>query len=169
MSELVAIAYDDQETAETVRKTLGELSQEKIVELDDAVVITLDEDGKVGLHQSYDPVVSGAAGGAIWGSLIGLIFLMPLMGMVIGAASGALGGAITDVGVNDNFMRELGKKLTPGTSALVLLIRKSTPDKMLPRIEQYGGHVIQTSLSDEEEQRLRTALGEIAPQQGVMS
>jgi uncharacterized membrane protein len=160
MSDLVAIAYDDQETAETVRKTLFELSQGKVVELDDAVVVTRDDNGKVGLHQAFNPVASGAAGGAIWGSLIGLIFLMPLMGLLIGAASGALGGTITDVGVNDNFMKELGGKLTPGTSALVLLIRKSTPDKMLPRIEQYGGHVIQTSLSDEEEQRLRTALGE---------
>jgi len=160
VSDLVAIAYDDQQTAETVRATRADLSQEKIVELDDAVVVTRDENGKVGLHQTFHPVSSGAAGGALWGSLIGLIFLMPLMGLVIGAASGALGGAVTDVGVNDNFMKELGQKLTPGTSALVLLVRKSTPDKLLPRIEHFGGHVIQTSLSDEEEQRLRTALGE---------
>jgi len=160
MSDLVAIAYDDQQTAEKVRKTLGELSKEKVVELDDAVVVTRDANGKVALHQSIHPAGTGAAGGALWGSLIGLIFLMPLMGLVIGAAAGAAGGAVTDVGVNDNFMKELGEKLTPGTSALFLLISKSTPDKMLPRIEEFGGHVIQTSLSDEEEQRLRTALGE---------
>lgn len=147
-------------TAETVRRTLAELSEEKVVELDDAVVVTRNEKGKVGLHQTFHPVGAGAAGGALWGSLIGLIFLMPLMGLAIGAASGAIGGALTDVGVNDDFMKELGQKLTPGTSALILLIRKSTPDKMLPRIEHFGGHVIQTSLSDEEEQRLRTALGE---------
>lgn len=156
----MAIAYDDQETAETVRMTLADLSQEKIVELDDAVVVTRDDNGKVRLHQSFQPVSAGAAGGAVWGGLIGLIFLMPLMGLIIGAAAGALGGAVTDVGVNDNFMKELGEKLTPGTSALVLLLRKSTPDKMLPRIEHFGGHVIQTSLSDEEERRLRAALGD---------
>lgn len=160
MSDLVAIAYEDQETAEAVRRTLAELSEEKIVELDDAVVVTRDEKGKVKLHQAIHPASSGAAGGALWGSLIGLIFLMPLMGLAIGAASGAIGGALTDVGVNDEFMKELGAKLTPGTSALVLLIRKSTPDKLLPRVERFGGHVIQTSLSDEEELRLRTALGE---------
>jgi uncharacterized membrane protein len=160
MSDLVAIAYEDQETAETVRRALAELSEEKIVELDDAVVVTRNEKGKVKLHQAIHPVGSGAAGGALWGSLIGLIFLMPLMGLAIGAASGAIGGALTDIGVNDDFMKELGAKLTPGTSALVLLIRKSTPDKLLPRIEHFGGHVIQTSLSDEEELRLRTALGE---------
>lgn len=160
MSDLIAIAYDNQETAETVRNTLRDLAREKVVELDDAVVVTRDENGKVGLDQTYNTIASGAAGGALWGSLIGLIFLMPLMGLVIGAASGAVGGAVTDVGVNDNFMKELGQKLTPGTSALVLLIRKSTPDKMLPRIDHFGGHVIQTSLSDEEEQRLRAALGE---------
>ena len=160
MSELIAIAYDDQKTAETVRMTLADLRHEQIVELDDAVVVTRDADGKVHLHQASNPVTTGAAGGALWGSLIGLIFLMPLMGLLIGAAGGALAGTTTDLGINNDFMKELGQKLTPGTSALLLLIRKSTPDKMLPRIEGFGGHVIQTSLSDEEEQHLRTALGE---------
>ena len=159
MSDLVAIAYNDQETAEQVRRTLADLTQEKLIELYDAAVVTRDEKGKVRLHQAIHPVETGAAGGALWGSLIGLIFLMPLMGLVIGAASGALAGSLTDTGVDDNFMKELGEKLTPGTSALFLLIR-STPDKLLPRVEHFGGHVIQTSLSDEEEQRLRAALGE---------
>ncbi len=160
MSDLVAIAYDDQETAENVRRTLVDLSKEKVIELDDAVVVTRDEKGKVRLHQAINPVGAGAAGGALWGSLIGLIFLMPLMGFAIGAASGALAGSLTDSGVDDTFMKDVGQRLTPGTSALFLLIRKSTPDKLLPRIEHFGGHVIQTSLSDEEEQRLRSALGE---------
>ena len=160
MSDLVAIAYDDQETAENVRKTLVDLSKEKVIELDDAVVVTRDEKGKVRLHQAINPVGAGAAGGALWGSLIGLVFLMPLMGLAIGAASGALAGSLTDSGVDDRFMKDVGQRLTPGTSALFLLIRKSTPDKLLPRIEHFGGHVIQTSLSDEEEQRLRAALGE---------
>jgi len=160
MSDLVAIAYEDQQTAEQVRRTLADLSREKLIELDDAVVVTRDEKGKVRLHQAVDPVGAGAAGGALWGGLIGLIFLMPLMGVVVGAAGGALAGSLTDTGVDDNFMKELGQKLTPGTSALFLLIRKSTPDKLLPRIEHFGGHVIQTSLSDEDEQRLRAALGE---------
>ena len=160
MSDLVAIAYDDEETAENVRKTLVDLSKEKVIELDDAVVVTRDEKGKVRLHQAINPVGAGAAGGALWGSLIGLIFLMPLMGLAIGAASGALAGSLTDTGVDDTFMKDVGQRLTPGTSALFLLVRKSTPDKLLPRIEHFGGHVIQTSLSDEEEQRLRAALGE---------
>lgn len=116
--------------------------------------------GKVRLHQAVNPVGTGAAGGALWGSLIGLIFLMPLMGPATGAATGALAGSLTDTGVDDNFMKELAEKLTPGTSALFLLIRKSTPDKLLPRIEHFGSHVIQTSLSDEDEQQLRAALGE---------
>ncbi len=160
MSDLVAIAYDDPQTAEQVRDTLADLTKEKLVELDDAVVVTRDEGGKVRLHQAVHPVATGAAGGALWGSLIGLIFLMPLMGAVFGAAGGALGGSMTDSGIDDDFMKELGEKLTPGTSALFLLIRKSTPDKLLPRIEHFGGHVIRTSLNDEDEQRLRTALGD---------
>ncbi len=160
MSDLVAIAYDDQQTAEQVRHTLADLAKERLIELDDAVVLTCDDEGKVRLHQAANPVATGAAGGALWGSLIGLIFLMPLMGAVFGAVGGALGGSMTDSGIDDNFMKELGQKLTPGTSALFLLIRKSTPDKLLPRIEHFGGHVIQTSLSDEDEQRLRAALGD---------
>lgn len=94
------------------------------------------------------------------GRLIGLIFLMSLMGLAIGAATGALAESLTATGVDDDFTKELAEKLTPGTSALFLLIRKSTPDKLLPRIEHFGGHVIQTSLSDEYEQQLRAALGE---------
>jgi uncharacterized membrane protein len=160
MSDLVAIAYDNPQTAQEVRDALADLSKEKLIELDDAVVVTRDEEGKVRLHQAVNTVATGAAGGALWGSLIGLIFLMPLMGAVFGAAGGALGGSMTDSGIDDTFMKELGQKLTPGTSALFLLIRKSTPDKLLPRIEHFGGHVIQTSLGNEDEQRLRTALGD---------
>jgi len=93
------------------------------------------------------------------GRLIGLIFLMSLMGLAIGAATGALAESLTATGVDDDFTKELAEKLTPGTSALLLLTARAL-DKLLPRIEHFGGHVIQTSLSDEYEQQLRAALGE---------
>ena len=103
---------------------------------------------------------SGAAGGALWGGLIGLIFLAPLVGMAIGAASGAAAGAVTDVGVDDDFLKQLADKLEPGAAALIALGRSDAPVKVLDRLKPYGGHVIQTSLDTEAEERVRAALGE---------
>jgi uncharacterized membrane protein len=122
------------------------------------VVVTRDDSGKVKLHQGISTAGAGAAGGALWGGLIGLLFLAPLLGMAVGAASGGLAGKVSDVGVDDNFMKELGSKLEGGTAALIVLVRASTPDKVLPRIQQFGGHVIQSSLSNEREEELRAAL-----------
>jgi uncharacterized membrane protein len=163
MSTLVAIAYPDSETAERVRQELIEATKEHLVQLDDAVVVEHGPDGKIKLHQGMSTTGAGAAGGALWGGLIGLIFLAPLLGMAVGAASGALGGKLADVGINDAFMKELGAKLQPGAAALIALGSTEARDKVIERVKPYGGHVIQTSLSDEAEQQLRAALGEKAP------
>ena len=160
MSTLIAIGYPNAETAEEVRGVLVQATKEKLVDLQDAVVVEHRSDGKIKLHQAISTTGAGAAGGALWGGLIGLLFLAPLVGMAIGAASGAAAGALTDAGVDDKFMKDLGSKLEPGAGALILLVRSSTPDKVLPRVQQYGGHVIQTSLSEADEARLRSALGE---------
>jgi uncharacterized membrane protein len=160
VSNLIAIAYPDVQTAEEVRTTLGQLQTEKLIEIEDMVVVRRDDKGKVKLHQAVSPGAAGAAGGALWGGLIGLLFLAPLLGMAVGAASGGLFGSAADVGVDDNFMKELGTKLEGGNAALVVLVRRSTPDKVLPRIQQYGGHVIQSSLSNDREDELRAAIGE---------
>ena len=160
MSNLVAIAYPNVQTAEEVRTSLGQLQTEKLIELEDMVVVTRNDKGKVKLHQAVSPGGAAAAGGAVWGGLIGLLFLAPLLGMAVGAAAGGLAGSAADVGVDDNFMKELGSKLEGDSAALIVLIRSSTPDKVLPRISQYGGEVIQSSLSNEREDELRQALGE---------
>jgi uncharacterized membrane protein len=158
MSSLVAINYDSRATAEEVLATLGRLQTEHAIQLEDAVVVTRNEDGKVKLHQSNKLAASGAVGGALWGGLIGLIFFVPLFGMAIGAATGAATGALTDIGVDDKFMKELGTQLQPGKAALILLVRTVTPDKVLPEIAQFGGDVIQTSLDNEAEARLKHIL-----------
>jgi uncharacterized membrane protein len=158
MSDLIAIAYPDRDTAETVRLTLTDLMTQRAIELEDAVVVTRDEDGKVKLHQVRRPAATGAAGGALWGGVIGLVFLAPLIGIAIGAAAGGAAGALTDVGIDDRFMKKLGRSLMPGGAALILLVRKMTPDKVLPDFQRYGGEVIQTSLDNETETRLREAL-----------
>ena len=162
MSTLVAIAYPDTDTAERVRAELVQATKEHLVTLEDAVVVEHQPDGKIKLHQAVSTAGAGAAGGALWGGLIGLIFLAPLVGMAVGAASGAVAGKVTDVGVNDNFMKELGEKLPAGGAALIVLGRTDAPDKVIERVKPYGGAVIQTSLSEEAEQHLSAALGETA-------
>ena len=156
MSDLVAIAYKDVDTAQRVAGNLGEAVKQHLIELDDVVVVEHRDDGKVKLHQPSLAGV-GAAGGALWGGLIGLIFFMPLLGMAIGAASGAAAGALSDTGVDDKFMKKLGDELDPGGAAVILLVRRVTADKVLPQIKE-PGTVIQTSLSNEDEQALQDAL-----------
>ena len=158
MSHLVAIAYDDEATAEQVMKGVAHLQLEHAIELEDAVVVTRDEKGKIKLHQGASPTGAGAAGGAVWGGLIGLLFLAPVLGMAVGAAAGAAGGALTDVGVDDEFLKELGEKLDEGGAAVIMLIHRATPDKVLAEIGHFGGHVLQTSLSAEREEELQAAL-----------
>ena len=157
MSNLVAIAYEDEATAKDVIATLAQLQTEHAIELEDAVLVARDADGKVKLHQG-STAAAGAAGGALWGGLIGLLFLAPLLGMAVGAATGAAAGALTDVGVDDNFMKELGSRLGEGNAAVIILVRQATPDKVLAQIGRYGGHVLQTSLSNEREAELQAAL-----------
>jgi len=158
MSNLVAIAYPDVKTAEEVMGALGRLQVERSIELEDAVIVTRDDGGKVKLHQARSTTGAGAAGGALWGGLIGLLFLAPLLGMAVGAASGAVAGKLTDVGVDDSFLKELGEKLEPGNAAVIVLVRRSTPDKVIPEIQRYGGTVLQSSLDDDAEARLSEAL-----------
>ena len=93
------------------------------------------------------------------GGLIGLLFFAPLLGMAMGAAGGAMGGALSQGPINEDFMRQLAGKLEPGRAALIVLVRRSTPDKVLPRLGNHDGHVLQTSLSDADEARLRGAVG----------
>jgi uncharacterized membrane protein len=152
MSDLVAIAYEDLPTAQQVASNLGEAVKGHDIELDDLVIVERKDDGDVKLHQ---PSLAGlgAASGALWGGLIGLIFFVPLFGMAIGAAAGAL----SDTGVDDDFMKRLGEELEPGKAAMILLVRKVSVDKVLPQI-RVPGTVIQTSLRPEDEQRLQQAL-----------
>jgi uncharacterized membrane protein len=158
MSTLIAIGYPDAATAEEVRGVMVQATKERLLDLQDAVVVEHQHDGKIKLHQAYSATGAGAAGGALWGGLIGLLFLAPLVGMAIGAASGAAAGKVTDTGVNDDFLKELGNRLQPGGAALIALGSSSAPEKMLERLSPFGGDVIQTSLDNEEEERLRSAL-----------
>lgn len=158
MSDLIAIAFDSKDKAQQALARAVAMQKEHLLDLGDAVIVTKDEQGRVGLQQSVNTTAMGAAQGGLWGTLIGMLFLNPLLGLAVGAASGALGGYLTDIGIDDGFMKEMGEKLTPGTSALFVLVRKSTPDRVLPELRELGGQVFHTSLSREQEDKLREAL-----------
>ena len=130
MSNLVVIGFDNEHKAEEVRLTLLKLQRDYLIDLDDAVVAVKNQDGKVKLHQIHDLTATGAVSGGFWGLLIGTLFLSPLLGTAVGAAAGAASGALSDVGISNDFMKELASTLKPGSSALFVLVRKATPDIM---------------------------------------
>lgn len=159
MSDLIAIAYPDEAAVKRARANLADGVEKGLLDVEDVVVLVRDEDGNVDVRQGSTGVGAAAAGGAISGGLIGLIFLAPLFGMAVGAV--AVGAAwksmFGDAGVADSFVDELRESLTPGSAALVLLVREMSPEKVLPHLQERG-RVIQTSLSDKVEAQLDAAL-----------
>jgi uncharacterized membrane protein len=165
MSTLIAVAYPDAQTAEQVRAELIQATKEHLLRLEDAVVVEHRPDGKIKLHQASHPSRSGAAGGVLWGGFIGLLFLVPLLGMAMGAATGAAAGKLADDGIDDTFMKQLAASIPPGgaaRAALIALGSTEARDRVVARVGPYGGTIIQTSLSPDDEERLRSALGEAA-------
>ncbi len=158
MSTLIAVGYDEIHQAEDVRLKLRKLQKDYLIDLEDAVVATKDSAGKVKLHQSMNLTAAGAISGGFWGTLVGLIFLNPLLGAAVGAGAGAASGALTDLGIDDAFMKKLADTMKPDSSTLFVLVRKSTPDRVLEEIAGTGGKVLQTSLSHEDEAKLQAAI-----------
>ncbi len=158
MSDLVVIGFKDENKAIEMRSELLKLQKEYLIEMEDVVVVTKDDEGKVKLHQAVNLTAAGAMSGGFWGMLIGVIFLNPLLGAAIGAGAGALSGKFTDIGIDDNFMKELAETFTAGSSAIFVLVRKSTPDKVSNALKGFGGKVLKTSLSVDSEERLQQVL-----------
>jgi len=158
MSDLVVFAFPTEAKAEEVRQKLLTMQKEYLLELSDAVVALKDDKGNIKLNQMINTTAAGAVGGAFWGALIGLIFLMPLAGAALGAAGGAVGGALTDLGINDKFMKDTAAAIQPGTAARFVLIRKVTADKVLEGLKGEGGTVLKTSLDHTKEVALQAAL-----------
>jgi len=161
MSSLVVVGYDDIHKAEEVRITLLKLQQEYLIDLDDAVVVIRKPDGKIKLNQAVNLTAAGAASGTFWGLLIGALFLSPFLGAAVGATSGAIAGALSDVGINDQFMKEVATALKPGTSALFVLVRSATTDKVAEQIQGTGGKIIKTNLTHEDEAKLQAVLDKV--------
>jgi len=157
MSDLFIIGFADRATAEEVRGRIVQMQKEKLITLDDIVVVE-NQGGKIKLHQAASMAGVGAAGGALWGGLIGLLFFAPLLGMAVGAGTGALAGKFTDVGVDDNLMKDLGSALAPGTAAVFMLVASYTEDKVIEGLARYQGTLLRSSLTSEQEDHLREAV-----------
>src|SRR3954465_565151 len=157
MSNLIVIGFNNEADAFQMRAALAKLQAQYLIEMEDAVVVTRDASGKVHLHQPVSLAAAGAVSGGFWGMLIGLLFLNPLAGFAIGAGSGALSGKLSDLGINDKFMKDLGATLASESAALFVLVRKSTPDKVLEALKPSTGkgRVLQTSLTKDKEDELR--------------
>jgi uncharacterized membrane protein len=160
MSDLVAVLFNDEATAFDMRAEVVRMQNEYLIELEDAVVVSKKDDGKVKLHQAANLTAAGAAGGSFWGLLLGALFFMPITGAAIGAGAGALSAALSDTGINDDFMKRVAEDFKPGTAAVFLLIRKMTTDKVIAKLSPFCGlgKLLQTSLSKDVEQSLRRSL-----------
>jgi len=158
MSDLIIIAYDSEETAEAARAKILELQKEYLIEVGDAVVAVRRPDGHIKLNQLVNTTAAGASSGAMWGMLVGFLFLNPLIGAAIGAGAGAIGGHFTDIGIDNNFMKDAAVALAPGQAALCVMVRKVTADKVLPAMAAFGGTVLRTNLTTEQEAKLQAAL-----------
>jgi uncharacterized membrane protein len=160
VSSLVAVVFNDETTAFEMRAALAKMQKDYLIEMEDAVVVTKGKDGNTKLHQAVNLTAAGAVGGGFWGMLIGMLFLNPLIGAAVGAASGAIAGKLSDIGINDKMMKDLAASFSPGSSALFVLVRKATADKVLDGLKPFAGKgkVFQTSLSKDDEAALRKAL-----------
>jgi uncharacterized membrane protein len=158
MGTLVVIEYDDRFKAEEMRLALLRMQRDDLVDLEDAVVAVKDGEGRIKLHQAVNFAAMGAVSGGFWGCLIGLIFLNPLLGMAMGVAAGTVSGALRDIGIGDDFMKDLADGLKPRSSALFVLVRSTTPDRVLDEVRGSGGKILTTSLSHEDAATLQAAL-----------
>jgi uncharacterized membrane protein len=160
MSNLIVVGFPKTEDADAVRRELVNIQQEHLISLEDAVVVEHDAAGEVHLRQAINLTAAGALGGGFWGSLVGLLFLNPLLGAALGAGVGAASGALSDLGISDAFLREVGETLPKGSAALCLLVREATPDRVVERLRSFAPHakLLRTSLSHTDEDQLRELL-----------
>ena len=160
-STLTVWKYGTPDGAEEALGVLEQLKKEQLIEIHDAAVVSWPPDKKKPKTKELNSLTgAGALGGAFWGLLFGLIFFVPL---AIGAAMGGLAGSLTDVGIDDNFIKKVRDEVTPGTSALFLMTSGAVMDKVLDRFEgRDKPELIQTNLSEEDEAALRQAFSEQA-------
>jgi len=157
MSELVVFTFDTETGAKEMEDALLQLQKMQLIQLEDAAYVVRRQDGKAKVKQANNLVGAGALGGAFWGMLIGLLFFAPWLGLAVGAITGAIAGKATDVGIDDKFIKQVGEEIEPGNSALFLLVVKATWDKVEDELQKFDAKVYKTSLSNEDEAKLKAA------------
>jgi uncharacterized membrane protein len=158
MATLVAIGYDDESTAAAAGEEVRRMAHDLIIEPDAVAVIVRDAEGKFHVTTSHHPVGAGASWGMFWGFLFGLLFFIPVFGMAVGAGMGAIMGKFAKTSINKEFQQQVRDMLQPGTSALFMVVERVTPDKAVDSLSQYGGTVLKSSLSKDDEAALQEAL-----------
>ena len=158
MSELIIIGYDDHATAEAAQARVLQLQKDFVIDLSGLAVVRVDDDGKKHIDTPGSIVGVSATSGALWGMIIGLLFLVPGVGLLVGGAWGALAGLAGKAGINRGLRERVDGLLTPGKSALVVMAKKLTEDKFAAGMAEFGGTVLKTSLSDEAENELAKEL-----------
>jgi uncharacterized membrane protein len=158
MADLIAIGYPDETTAYEAADEARRLARDLIIQPDAIAVITRDTDGSYHVKTSHHPVGAGATWGMFWGFLFGLLFFIPVLGLAVGAGLGALMGKFAKTSIDKQFQDQVRDMVKPGTSALFLVLEKVTPDKAVEAMSKYGGTVLKTSLSKEDEKELQEAL-----------
>src|SRR5215213_3362586 len=161
LATLSVLKFNDPSGADRVLLALQGMQERQLITLEDAAVVSWPVDRKKPqTRQMSSTGGAGALGGAFWGFLFGLIFFIPLLGMAIGAAMGGLSGSLVDVGIDDDFIKQVREKVTPGTSALFALTSGATEDRVIEELKQFDFEIISTNLPAEQEQKLREAFGE---------
>lgn len=158
MPDLIAIAYPDTTTALSAMDEATHLAEDLIIQPDAIAAIVRSEDGKFRTITNQHEVGVGATWGLFWGMLFGLLFFVPIFGLALGAGLGAIMGKITKSSIDKGFQDQIKDALTPGSSALFLIVEQMTTDKALDGLSKFGGTVIKTSLSKEDEAALQEAL-----------
>ncbi len=161
MATFTVWKFHTAEGAESALGTLERLQGEELITVQDAAIVTWPEGTKKPkTRQLHDLTGVGALGGAFWGFLFGLIFFVPLLGLAVGAATGALAGSLTHVGIDDDFIKEVREKVTPGTSALFVMTSDAVLERVRDAFPAADAELIHTNLSTEDEDRLREAFSE---------
>jgi uncharacterized membrane protein len=160
VADLVIIGYPDETTADSALGEVERLQKDMVLQVDTAAAVVRQQDGKVKVHApgSDAAVGVGAVSGVLWGTLFGLLFFVPILGAVTGGLMGGLFGALDKSGIDKGFRDRVAAMLQPGTSAVVLVIYKVTPDKAIEAMSRFGGTVLQTSLAEDAEKHLQEAL-----------
>lgn len=160
-SNITVIVFDDEVKAKAVRLKLLKLQREGFIELEDAVVVVKEQDGTARYHQMHKLTRKGGLAGSITGLIVGSIFFTPLIGVVFGAVAGTMSASLADVGIDDQFMKDLSQKFEPGCSALFTLVRKADPERVREALLGSGGKVLVNSVSKEREAAIQAVLDKV--------